>query len=143
MQKTVFTLEGGEKLTKQQFLNVLASIIDDCRKNKNGPILHIDVHGGSDCIASANGEYILWSELKPYFCELNIICRLNLLVVMAACDGINLAKVLLPTDRAPVWGFIGPESEVQSGKLLDGLKSFYLELFHWEHYQFVNGFYQF
>jgi len=126
--------------TKQQFLDVLRSIIDECKKNGRGPILHIDVHGGSDCIASANGEYILWSELKPYFCELNIISRLNLLIVMAACDGINLAKVVLPADRAPVWGFIGPQSEVQSGKLLEGFKNFYSELFQsWDGRKALNA----
>ena len=129
-----------EPKTKKQLMDTLSSIIDECREKQRGPILHIDVHGGSDYIESGNGERILWADLKPYLCELNTISRLNLLVVMAACDGINLAKVLLPTDRAPVWGFIGPQSKVQSGKLLEGFINFYFELFHsWDGRKALNA----
>lgn len=76
-------------------------------------------------ISTASGEFISWAELKPYLCALNEISRLNLLVVMAACNGADLAKVILPTDRAPVWAMIGPPRPVEAGRILDGFKAFY------------------
>jgi hypothetical protein len=33
------------------------------------------------------------------------------------------------TDRAPVWGIIGPEVTVSPGQVFDGFKAFYKELF--------------
>jgi len=48
---------------------------------------------------------------------------------MAACNGRDLAKVLLPTDRAPVWAIIGPPKPVKAGRILDGFKAFYTKFF--------------
>lgn len=115
--------------SKNEFLQTLTWIIDDCKNNNRWPILHIDSHGCSKGIETASHELITWAELKPYLCALNEISRLNLLVVMAACNGMDLAKVILPTDRAPVWGIIGPPHPVQAGRVIDGFKAFYNKFF--------------
>lgn len=98
-------------------------------KNNRGPILHIESHGCSEGIATASDELIYWQELKPYLCTLNELSRLNLLVVMAACNGMDLAKVILPMDRAPVWAIIGPPNPVKAGRVIDGFKAFYNKFF--------------
>jgi hypothetical protein len=48
---------------------------------------------------------------------------------MAACNGFNLTKVVQLTDRAPVWGIIGPQVNIEAGHTLDGFREFYTELF--------------
>ena len=120
--------------SKREFFDVLSKIVDDCTANSRGPILHIEAHGNDDGIANDNivesaDQIITWSELKPFLCHLNEISGLNLLVIMAACDGFNLTKVVQLTDRAPVWGIIGPQVNVEAGHILDGFKEFYKELF--------------
>ena len=120
--------------SKSEFFNVLSKIEDDCAANSRAPILHLEAHGNDNGIANDNiiesaDQIITWSELKPFLCHLNEISGLNLLVVMAACDGFNLTKVVQLTDRAPVWGIIGPQMNVEAGHILDGFKEFYIELF--------------
>ena len=119
----------SQPISKNEFIQTLAWIIDGCKVNNRGPILHIESHGCSEGIATASGELIYWRELKPYLCALNEISRLNLLVVMAACNGMDLAKVILPTDRAPVWAIIGPPNPVKAGCVIDGFKAFYNKFF--------------
>jgi hypothetical protein len=119
----------GQPRSKSEFFKELSSIIDNCEINARSPILHIDAHGNNEGIATASMEFITWAELKPFLCKLNEISGLNLLVVMAACNGMDLAKVILPTDRAPVWGIIGPQTAVKAGRVLDGFKAFYSKFF--------------
>lgn len=120
--------------SKREFFDVLSNIVNDCTANSRGPILHLEAHGNDDGIANDNriesaDQIITWSELKPFLCHLNEISGLNLLVIMAACDGFNLTKVVQLTDRAPVWGIIGPQVNVEAGHILDGFKEFYKEFF--------------
>jgi len=120
--------------SKSEFFDILSKIVDDCRANSRGPILHIEAHGNDDGIANdilvqTADQIISWSELKPFLCHLNEISGLNLLVIMAACNGLNLTKVVQLTDRAPVWGIIGPEVNIEAGEILEGFKEFYKELF--------------
>ncbi len=119
----------SQPFSKNEFIHTLDLIIEECKANNRWPILHIESHGCSEGIATASGEHINWQELKPYLCALNEISRLNLMVVMAACNGMDLAKVVLPTDRAPVWAIIGPPNPVKTGRLLDGFKAFYNKFF--------------
>jgi len=113
---------------KCEFLGVLKKIKSDCYKSSRSPILHIEVHANDNGISVGSGEFITWSEIKHFLCDINKISGLNLLVIMAACNGINLAKVISPTDRAPVWGIIGPSKVIKAGRIYEGFKEFYSEL---------------
>lgn len=121
--------------TKVDFIKYLKLIIQECKVNNRVPILHIETHGiklDNDTvgIGTSTTDYISWAELKQYLCLLNEITRLNLLVVMAACNGMDLAKVLRVEDRAPVWAIIGPSIEVNSTHLLNGFTAFYIAFFN-------------
>src|SRR5438105_4844529 len=50
---------------------------------------------------------------------------MNLLVTIAACHGINLAKTLWPTDRSPVWGLLGPDEQVLPTDIQNGFRLFF------------------
>src|SRR5262249_3961098 len=89
---------------KREFIEALSSIAADCSDNCRGPLLHIESHGDDDGLVVASGDVVTWRELKPFLTRLNVQCGLNLLVVLAACSGANLVKVLDTRDRAPVWG---------------------------------------
>lgn len=75
-----------------------------------------------------SADFLSWGELKPYLIDLNTCSGLNLLVCLAACSGANLVKVVRPTDRAPVWGIVGPKRPISADELLHDYSAFYTEL---------------
>jgi hypothetical protein len=114
--------------TRPGFFAFLSELENECRAGGHSPLLHIECHGSDDGLEIA-GESVSWAELKPLLIGLNVVSRLNLLVCLAACSGASLVKVLLPIDRAPVWGVIGPHSPgADPGDLLRDFGSFYTEL---------------
>ena len=111
--------------TREEFLSALWGIEEDCRVNHRGPVLHLETHGSAQGICSKPSELVTWGELKPYLVRLNTLARMNLLVTLAACHGINLAKTLWPMDRSPVWGLLGPDEQVLPTDIRNGFCSFY------------------
>ena len=99
---------GGNQ-PRDTFLNRLASIVADVRASGRAPIIHIETHGTSDetGLVLSSGEFVPWSALKGLLTTINITCRLNLLVVLAACNGWGLLEIVQATDRAPLWGIWG------------------------------------
>jgi hypothetical protein len=117
--------------TKVDFLNRLAEVSKDVRSSGRAPILHIEAHGTDDetGLVLASGEFVPWSEVKKPLTDINVTCRLNLLVVMAACNGRGLLEIVQPTDRAPMWGLIGPNRIVRAGEIEDANRAFYAAFF--------------
>lgn len=115
--------------TKSQFLACLTQLQQEAVKGK-WPLLHIECHGSEDKtgIVLADRTFLSWSELKPYFTAINVATQCNLLIVLGACYGGYLGEIILPTDRAPCWGMIGPTDEIYPNELLSGFSSFYTEL---------------
>ena len=94
------------------------------------PLLHIECHGADDTtgIVLADGSFAGWAELKPYLTTINVATQCNLLIVLGACYGGYLGRIILPTDRAPCWGMIGPTERAFPDELLSGYVTFYTEL---------------
>ena len=114
--------------SKRELFDTLNAIADECFQNNWGPLLHIECHESEDGLWMGSDEFISWAELKPFLLPLNTQSGLNLLVTLAACSGSNLVKVLLPNDRAPVWGLIGPKERIHAYELLNDYRAFYSEL---------------
>lgn len=117
-------------LTKPQFLECLAQLQQEAVQGI-WPLLHIECHGAEDKtgIVLADQSFLGWAELKPYLTSLNVATRCNLMIVLGACYGSYLAQIILPTDRAPCWGMIGPTDKVLPSELLSNFGSFYTEFF--------------
>lgn len=114
--------------TRDELFRRLAEVASDIRDRRRAPLLHIETHGGPDGIELASGEHVRWADLKQPLTELNLLCRLNLIVVLAACDGAGLLEVIQPVDRAPAWAVIGPSRQVTAGEIEDAHSVFYREL---------------
>lgn len=95
------------------------------------PSLHIEAHGFDDesGFVTARNEPCLWETFKDLVTPLNVATNLNLVVVMAACYGGSFARAIRTTDRAPVWGILGPTREITAGQLNDGFSAFYSAFF--------------
>lgn len=107
------------------FIELLTHLARAVLEMGNYPILHIECHGGDDGFTFANGSRLTWAAMKPHFIELNKAMRLNLLVVVAACDGSAITYTVTPDDRAPLWGLIGPLRRVYPYELEGPLVEFY------------------
>src|SRR5713101_2280803 len=92
--------------TKAGFLDRLRQIAAEVRSPGQAPIIDLQTHGSVDGLQVTSHEIVTWSELKAPLTEINVLCRLNLLVLVGACDGEALLHALQAPDRAPVWGLI-------------------------------------
>lgn len=115
--------------TKAEFLASLGRIQSEASQGEC-PILHIECHGSKDKTGLILGDssFLSWAELKPFLTAINVATKCNLLIVMASCYGGYLGQIVLPTDRAPCWGFIGPTDTVYPDELLSTFNAFYGKL---------------
>lgn len=117
------------------FLEVLQSIAEDARLYANWPILHIEAHGDFTGIDVTSGEYLPWSKFEDELIAINASSRLNLLVMIAACKGANLLKVMASQvgrlgGRAPMRVLIGPTRNVTANEIEQACPAFYQSLFN-------------
>lgn len=89
------------------------------------PLVHLECHGSSEGLQFADGSCLTWLEVKDAVTPLNIATQLNLILVISACHGMELASVVHVTDPAPVYAFIGPSRAMKSQDLLTGFLAFY------------------
>jgi len=115
--------------SRAAFLKVLRSIAEDARLHSHSPILHIETHGDFTGIQVTSGEYLPWREFKNELIAINAMSRLNLLVMLAACQGIYLSKIIQAGDRAPVRALIGPIRRVDADEIERACPAFYRTLF--------------
>lgn len=110
---------------KEEFIEILNNIHDDVSQNDNYPMIHIDCHGNQEGLEVSSREIITWEELRPIFIKINIACKLNLIILLASCNGAHLIKVVTKLDRAPFWAVIGSENEVTAGSVERNYGEFY------------------
>jgi hypothetical protein len=115
--------------TKREFLELLGSIAQDAEHGHHSPILQIETHGCPDGIGLGTGEFLAWADLQQQLTDINVISNINLLVILAACNGAHLLEVIQPTDRAPVRAIIGPSRKLFPAEIKQATLAFYRTLF--------------
>ena len=107
----------------------LPALLRECaeaaRKNPYVPMLHIECHGHGEGLEFADGSTMSWRDLKPELIALNEATKLNLVIIVAACFGGDIARISGADDRAPFWGFVGPKEEISTGQLAEAMSGFY------------------
>ncbi len=90
-------------------------------------MIHFECHGhkDKDGLVMASNELVEWEELRKHLIEINYSCRLNLMIVVAACNGAHLIKVCTKLDAAPFWAIVGSEVKVNAGNIRDDFGRFY------------------
>ncbi len=116
--------------TEKDFWGELEKLKNIVVESGDYPILHIECHGSEDKkgLVLSDNTFISWEELKPLFTEINIATKCNFFITLAICNGAYLGEIILPMDRAPCWGVLGPTEESESGHLLASYTAFYKEL---------------
>lgn len=111
-----------------EFFEALAKIEADCSRGLF-PIIHFECHGGKSGFQLGNNDIITWEELRDSLVNISIKSMLNVVVVVAACNGIQLIKVSTRLDRAPYWAVIGPTEKIYDLELKRDFAAFYRKFF--------------
>ena len=115
--------------TAGELLGLLHALWEEYRRERRTPLLHLETHGAKEGIG-ARGEAIGWRDLAGELVPLNRLTGLNLVVVLAACEGFYGTEMLRPNfGQAPFRGLIGPNREVSDRELLQGSVAFYRTTF--------------
>lgn len=93
------------------------------------PMIHFECHGGTEGLQLGNNDIVKWEELRNSLIEINVASKLNVVIVVAACNGIHLIKVSTQLDRAPYWAVIGPVEDVYDLDVKRDFTSFYRKFF--------------
>ena len=130
LQNPNLLVEFVEVHNRKDVTTVLERITDNLRTTGHIPLLHFETHGNKDGMGLKNGDFIGHEELLPFLREINILTKHNLLVVVSACNGAYLTKILANslTLPCPVWGICGPSESISAGDLVTGYSAFYNEL---------------
>ena len=114
---------------------VLRSIAQECRENPAIlPLIHIETHGctNRDGLVLASGEFFSWADLAEECRTINFICRNNLIVVLAACFGLEVIRVDALArigSVSPFFALVGPPERVSAGRIEAAFPAFYDLLF--------------
>lgn len=108
--------------------SALREIAEETKSNSNYPVLHMDFHGSKKGFSLESGEMMEWENLLSHLTKINIACRNNLLITLAACHGVYLTQIVKPTKPVPFWGLISPTKEIGQGDIDADFKTFYEEL---------------
>ena len=117
-----FVTELYEPKTRDELLGTLRAVLQTARRYGRSPIIHLETHGDREGLGLTSGQRVLWSDLAPLLAEINMVSRMNLLVVAALC---HMVEILRPTDRAPAFGIVGTEEVVKAGDLYKSMQRFY------------------
>ncbi|PXV61832.1 hypothetical protein SAMN04487785_1034 [Dyella jiangningensis] len=117
----------------------LNDALEDLKTTGHVPIVHFEAHGlapdvhDNDGIAGPNGnggtECLYWKRLAPLLGEINLHSRFRMLLLGAACHGINALDAIEITSRpAPFTALIGFNGIVHPRRLLEAMVALYGEL---------------
>ena len=116
--------------TRTEFLELLQSFEAEFRRTGRIPVLHVETHGSADGIGASEEEGILWRELMDALIPLNRATAVNLVVILAACEGLWGIQMLQLDRRAAAFrGLIGPNRQLEAGQLQRGCLAFYRAVF--------------
>lgn len=110
---------------REELLVLLRELTETALVSSKIPVLHIECHGNDNGLAFADGSFATWADLKGPLASLNSATKMNLLVVVSACDGSALTRTLGLVDPAPFHGLIGPTRAVTPEELMRAYLALY------------------
>lgn len=110
---------------------IMSKVLQNVQYNGLLPLLHIEGHGLNDenGFSLPDDSNCTWSQFKEFVTPINMTMGLNLMIVMATCYGASFVKAIRTTDRAPIWGIIGPTRELSANQVKTDFPAFYRTFF--------------
>ena len=86
--------------SRADMIALLRTVAADVQRHRTAPILHIETHGDSNGIGISDHDGLLWSDFMRELIPINEAMKVNLFVILAACEGVWGIQMLQPADRA-------------------------------------------
>jgi hypothetical protein len=115
--------------TPAEFEYCLKDLAAWVRHSGRAPCLHIECHGDKDGVELTDGSYMSWSRVKPLLADINVASRMNMLLVLASCNGGYFAAECRYDEPVPFVYMVGPGNEIYAEPLFALTGGFYSELF--------------
>jgi hypothetical protein len=123
--------------TRDDLYALLRGIIGEAEAG-HFPLLHFETHGlerapgrttTSVGMSLASDEVMSWRDLAPYLMAINEATRLNLIVFVSACYGLDIATLFQPLEPSPARIVIGPMRTIEVPEIDQAARAFYHSLF--------------
>jgi len=112
--------------TRHEFVDLFQQFKQIFRDTGRMPVLHIETHGDANGIGVSDDERIDWPDLMEIFIPFNRLTRLNLVAILAACEGFWGVQMLQPARNAAAFrGLIGPNRKISAGEMSAACLAFY------------------
>jgi hypothetical protein len=112
--------------SRDEFVEILQSLIQRIKDENYFFILHIESHGDRfEGLGTCLEELVSWEELFYYTRQINILFDGALLLMMALCHGNSVIRAIKINDRAPFMCLIGSFRILYDDEIERGFNVFY------------------
>ncbi len=107
--------------SKREFIEFMRELEIECKESGVQPFIHFECHGTENGLILKSKAKVFWNELANFLTKINIACKNNLFVTFSTCFGGNLTFPVIDKAvqkiecRTPVYGLIGPLTEISYG----------------------------
>ena len=119
--------------TRDDLCALLRGVIGEAESG-HFPLLHFETHGvervpgRTTTSIGISGEVMPWRDLAPFLVAINEATRLNLIVFVSACYGLDIATLFQPLEPAPARLVIGPMRPIDVPEIDRTTRAFYHSL---------------
>ena len=117
--------------TRDEFISLFDSIMEDCVKNGIAPIIHFEIHGSSDHsgLVLTSGEFISWEMLCQKLRPINHQLKNELFLTMGVCHGCYFMEKEVVDKPAVFQGIVASFDILYNDSIYMQFLAFYEELF--------------
>ena len=116
--------------TREEFVRLIPIIEEEFKSTRRIPLLHVETHGDANGIGPSAQDGINWPDFMELLIPLNKLTGLNLVVLLAACEGFWGIQMLQPAREAAAFrGLIGPNRQLSTPDMSRACLAFYRTVF--------------
>ena len=117
--------------TRDEFISLFDSILEDCVNKGIAPIIHFEIHGSSDHsgLVLTSGEFISWEMLCQKLRPINHQLKNELFLTMGVCHGCYFMEKEVVDKPAVFQGIIASFDKLYDFSIYIQFYAFYEELF--------------
>lgn len=120
-----FTCEYFDISSRQEFTDLLDSILIEVRTKNIVPVFHFEIHGSTKGLVLKKDDFIEWQFLVEYFRTINSVTKNNLLVTFATCHSSYLLEEVDLTKKCPFWSFVSTHKTLSNEDIEISYHAFY------------------
>lgn len=110
---------------KRELFELLNEIREKVVEENLSPVLHFEAHGCPAGLELESGEVVLWNELCDYLRSINVAMNNTLLIVLAACYGLEIGAEIMPLFHPPFRCVVAPIEKASFSKVEERFDAFY------------------